>query len=72
MSHLRVNRQSCLRSGQCTYLHPELFAEGDDRYPQVLVPSPAGDQLTAARRAAEIWPSQSIEISEDEPDDDVR
>ncbi|MFQ5380384.1 MAG: ferredoxin [Dehalococcoidia bacterium] len=66
MARLSVNRASCLRSGQCSYLHPELFEEGKDRYPRVLVSAPRAEQLEAARDAAEICPSQSIEVTEDD------
>lgn len=63
-AHLRmkltIDRDSCLRSGQCIYLHPELFREGDDHVPVVLVEHPEGKQLEDAEEAADICPASAI------------
>ncbi len=63
---LVVNRDTCLRSGQCTYMHPKLFREGPDGFPVVLVERPEGELLEEARDAAEICPSGSIQLVEDD------
>lgn len=65
---LTVNRRTCLRSGQCTYLPPRLFREGDDGFPVVLVEYPEGELLEEANDAAELCPSSSIcPLEEGEP-----
>ena len=59
-----VNRTKCLRSGQCTYLHPRLFKEGEDGYPVVLVDEVPDDLKEEAEDAADICPSGAIDIEE--------
>jgi len=59
---LVYNRVKCLRSGQCTYLHPKLFKEGPDGYPMVLVEQPEGELLREADDAANICPSGAIDL----------
>ena len=63
---LTVDRNVCLRSGQCSYLHPELFKEGDDGFPIVLVEHPEGEQLAGAEDAAELCPSGAIRLLADD------
>jgi ferredoxin len=62
--HLVLNRPKCLRSGQCTYLHPKLFKEGPDGYPVVLVEEPEGELAAEADDAANICPSGAIDLLE--------
>jgi ferredoxin len=57
-----INRPKCLRSGQCTYLHPRLFKEGEDGIPLVLVDEVPADLTAEAEDAAEICPSGAIVI----------
>ncbi len=57
-----LNRAKCLRSGQCTYLHPKLFKEGGDGYPVVLVDEVPDDLKAEADAAAEICPSGAIDL----------
>lgn len=57
---LSIDRDSCLRSGQCIYLHPDLFREGEDHVPVVLVDEPEGQQLDDAEEAADICPASAI------------
>jgi ferredoxin len=59
-----VNRTKCLRSGQCTYLHPKLFKEGEDGYPVVLVDDVPDDLEEEAEDAADICPASAIDIDE--------
>jgi len=61
---LSVDRKTCLRSGQCTYLHPKLFKEGEDGYPVVLVEDVPDDLKQEAEDAADICPSGAIVIEE--------
>ena len=57
-----VDRKTCLRSGQCTYLHPKLFKEGEDGYPVVLFEDVPDDLKEEAEDAADICPSGAIHI----------
>jgi len=62
---LVVNHKKCLRSGQCAYLHPELFKTGPDGAPIVLV-DPIGDDLReVAEDAADLCPSGAITLEEE-------
>ncbi|HMO96832.1 MAG TPA: ferredoxin [Tepidiformaceae bacterium] len=65
---LGIDRDSCLRSGQCTYLHPDLFKEGDDHVPIVLVEHPEGDLRAKAEEAADICPASAILLTPDDED----
>ena len=62
---LSVDRGRCLRSGQCTYLHPDLFKEDEEGYPVVLVDPIPPEMEDEARDAEEICPSMAIVIEED-------
>ena len=64
MPRLSVETKKCLKSGQCTYLHPGLFKQGPDGRPIVLVVEPTGAQLREAEDAAEICPAQCIHIED--------
>ena len=56
-----VNRKACLRSGQCMYLHPELFRKADDGYPAVVVAGDLPPELEkSAEDAADVCPSGAI------------
>ncbi len=61
---LTVDRKACIKSGQCTYLHPDLFKEEADGYPAVLVDPVPPDQLSDAEDAVEICPGQAIFLKE--------
>lgn len=63
---LTVNLRTCLRSGQCYYLHPQLFREGDEGFPVVLLERPEGELLEEAKDAAELCPSSSIALVDDD------
>ncbi|MBI5949111.1 MAG: ferredoxin [Chloroflexi bacterium] len=60
MPRLSVDTKKCLKSGQCTYLHPDLLQEGPDGRPVVLVAEPSGAQIQEAEDAAEICPAMAI------------
>jgi ferredoxin len=62
MAELVVNKRKCLKSGQCTYLHPDLFREGEDGYPVVVQEHPVAERLRAAEDATEICPGQAISL----------
>ena len=59
-----VVKSKCLRSGQCTYLHPKIFQEGEGGYPEVLLESIPDELKEEAEDAADICPSGAILIDE--------
>jgi ferredoxin len=60
-----VDRKRCMRSSQCSYMHPDLFKEGDDGFPVVLVEHPVGEQVEEAEDARDICPARAIALSDD-------
>lgn len=60
---ITVERKKCLRSGQCTYLHPKLFKEGEDGYPVVLVEAVPAELEQEAEDAADVCPSAAIDLA---------
>jgi ferredoxin len=46
-------------------MHPDLFKEGADGFPVVLVEHPAGEQVEEAEDARDICPSRAIALSDD-------
>lgn len=62
---IEIDQETCLNSGQCAYMTPDLFEVDDDGVPTILVTGElTPDQLTAAQDAADICPSQSIKLIE--------
>lgn len=67
---IQIDQDSCLHTGQCAYLQPEVFGVDDDGVPVVLVEGEASaEQLVAARAAAEMCPSQSILVADQQASD---
>ena len=62
---LVIDHSKCRRTGQCSYLHPELFKADTDGSPIVLVEHPAEDVREAAEEAVELCPSGAIALLED-------
>lgn len=60
---IELDKKACLKSGQCTYLHPQLFSEGADGYPVVRVEEVPEELQAEAEDAAEICPSGAIEVA---------
>jgi len=65
---LVIDHNRCRRTGQCSYLHPELFKADEDGSPIVLVEHPGEELGAAAEEAAELCPSGAIALIEDERD----
>ena len=62
---IEINMETCLNSGQCAYMQPELFEVDDDGVPTVLVSGElTPEQLEAANDAVDVCPSQSITLVE--------
>lgn len=64
---LSVDTKTCLRSGQCTYLHPELFREGPGGYPEVIAEEVPEELREAAEDTVDVCPSQAISLEDDSP-----
>ena len=62
MKKLVINRRACLKSGQCSYLQPELFARDAANWPVVTVERPEGEQIDRANDAIEMCPAQAISL----------
>ena len=63
---LVIDHRRCRKTGQCSYLHPELFKAGEYGSPIVLVEHPGEELREAAEEAAELCPSGAISLVEDE------
>jgi ferredoxin len=63
---LAVDLGACRRSGQCSYLHPDLFEADKDGWPQVLVECPEGQQIEDAEDAADICPTSAIRLERED------
>ena len=62
---LVVNDKKCRRSGQCAYLHPELFKLAENGSPIVLVEHPSEELRANAEEAAELCPGGAIAVEEE-------
>ncbi|MCK9519747.1 MAG: ferredoxin [Dehalococcoidia bacterium] len=60
-----VNKEKCLRSGQCMYMHPKIFDEGPDGFPVVLAEDVPVELKAEAEDAADICPSSAITLVEE-------
>ena len=63
--HLVVDHKKCLKSGQCSYMQPDLFKEGPDGYPLVLIPQPNAALRENAEEAIDLCPASAINWNED-------
>jgi len=63
---LVIDHRRCRKTGQCSYLHPELFKAGEYGSPIVLVEHPGEELREAAEEAVELCPSGAIALVEDE------
>ena len=62
MKKLVINRRACLKSGQCSYLQPDIFARDGENWPVVTVERPEGEQIDRANDAIEMCPAQAISL----------
>jgi ferredoxin len=62
---LVVDQKKCRRSGQCAYLHPELFTIAADGFPVVQVEHPSEEAREAAEEAVELCPGGAIALVEE-------
>ena len=68
MRKLVIERRLCLKSGQCSYLQPDVFERDEENWPVVAVERPEGEQAELARDAIEMCPAQAISLVEDDED----
>jgi len=62
---LVIDYNRCRRTGQCSYLHPELFKADEVGAPVVLVERSGEDLREAAEEAVELCPSGAISLVEE-------
>jgi ferredoxin len=62
---LVIDYNKCRRTGQCSYLHPELFKSSEDGAPLVLVEHPDGALREAAEEMVDLCPSGAIALVEE-------
>lgn len=59
---LVVDRTLCFKSGQCQYLHPEVFGGDEEGYPVIKFDHPEGDHLREAEDGIGVCPSGAIRL----------
>ncbi|MGP6174065.1 ferredoxin [Corynebacterium sp. A21] len=66
-----VNHDSCVASGNCGYLAPEVFRNLDehDGFVSLLNKNPPESEWPAVRKAERLCPSGTIFITDDAPQD---
>ena len=62
---VRVDEHKCIGAGQCVLKAPRIFDQRDDGIVVLLDPTPPQELHDAARRAADLCPSEAITIEED-------
>jgi ferredoxin len=62
---LVIDHNKCRRTGQCVYLHPELFRAEADGTPVVLIEYPGEELREAAEEAVDLCPSGAITLVEE-------
>ena len=61
---VRVDLDRCIGAGHCVLRAPTVFDQRDDGMVILLDDSPAPELYVAARKAADLCPSQAITIEE--------
>ena len=62
---IEVDRTACMKSTQCSYLHPELFDRDADDFPVPKVQHPGEELRKAIEDAIELCPAGAIRLVED-------
>ena len=63
---IEINLRTCVRSGQCSYLHPELFDRDSEDFPTSKVEHPDEEHRAAIEDAVELCPTSSISLVDEE------
>lgn len=58
-----VDKETCARSRQCTFMHPRVFRMGADGYPEAAATELTPELQAEAEEAALVCPSGSIVIT---------
>ena len=62
---IEISLRTCVRSGQCSYLHAELFDRDSEDFPASTVEHPGEEHRAAIEDAMELCPTSSISLMED-------
>jgi ferredoxin len=65
MPKAEINYRTCMKTGQCYYLHPEVFRRREDDHPEPTQPTFSADLRDALDEAADLCPTESITIVDD-------
>jgi ferredoxin len=57
---LRVDRDKCIKAGECYYNHPTLFKVDKEGFPTVLQEQVEGALADEAQAAVDVCPAQAI------------
>jgi ferredoxin len=61
--HIRIDLDSCIRSGQCFYMHPKLVRMRDDGYPELVCAEPlSAPDMDEALTLIDVCPVGAITI----------
>ncbi len=60
-----VDYRTCMKTGQCYYLHPELFRRREDDHPEPTAGAFPEDLRDALEEAADLCPTESIRVVDD-------
>ena len=64
---VRVDENKCIGAGQCVLKAPRIFDQREDGIVILLDATPPPELHEAARKAADLCPSEAITIEEDTP-----
>ena len=65
MPRVTINYTTCMRTGQCYYLHPEAFRRRDDDHPEPTATTFPPELRAALDEASELCPTESIVVTDD-------
>jgi ferredoxin len=65
MPRVTINYTTCMRTGQCYYLHPEAFRRRDDDHPEPTAATFPPELRAALEEASELCPTESIVVTDD-------
>jgi ferredoxin len=65
MPKVEINYRTCMKTGQCLYLHAEAFRERADEYPEPTRESFPAEMREALDEAADLCPTESITVIDD-------
>ena len=68
MKRIRIDAGTCIKSGQCYYLHPRLVRRGEDNGPVVVARHLAADELEEADSLLDVCPTGAIELVDEGAD----